>query len=101
MRKAYILKISGQNDIPIDEEEILKAINAKKNKDEIVIFKKGIIFNANYIIGIFIDRDRMIEVIDSNKLNAHAIREGIKKPKEIESLSDDFAELRNNMKRLK
>jgi hypothetical protein len=92
----YKVELSNRTNIPIDESEINAVLNGVKNNQSISL-KKGFIINPNHIIDIVLDTDRIKEVNEFNSLNAHAIREGMIKPKKLEPLKDDFQNIRSKL----
>jgi len=94
---AYKVELSNGTKIQIDVEEVDKVLKAV-NAGSAVILKRGIIANPNFVVDIVPDYERITEVVNENKLNAHAIKQGERKPAGLLPLNDEFADLRGQLK---
>lgn len=97
---AYLVELNNRTKIQIDEDELMKVMNSIDSGSS-VFLKKGIIANPNHIVDIVLDTERIGVVNEYNRINGHAIGLGTEKPKRLQPLLDDFAEMKSKMKQLR
>lgn len=97
MKKGYIVELNNRRTIQIDEDEVLKIVDAQRSGSA-VFLRKGYIANPNQISDIVLDVARMERLAAWNSQHRTEIREGKMKVQELTQLADDFAEIREKLK---
>ena len=96
MKKGYIVELNNRRTIPIDEDEVIKVVEAQKSGSAVFV-RKGYIANPNQISDIVVDVARMERLAAYNSMHREEIKSGKRKMQELTRLPDDFAAIRERL----
>ena len=94
--KAYKVELSNKTTIRIDVDEFEKVVQAIATGSSVML-RQGFIANPNHIVDVVPDRERITEIVESNRLNDFAIKHEGKKPMELLPLMDEFQVVREKI----